>query len=177
MGDTATGAFTQITDDNAWAREVTLNADGLALAFTSVSDPVSQNADGSSDLFVINTATEVITQLTHTSGPESYDFDAVRLPSISGDGTRIAFQSKRDLIPGDNEDSSYEIFAVRHHRSPEPDHPAHRHHHAEHGRGHECGWSVGGLRPRQQHLCCARDRWKRDARGGWREPPAGPRCG
>src|SRR5262249_54715377 len=50
-----------------------------------------------------NTGTSSVTQITHTSGGTN------RHPSISGAGTRIAFESDRNLT-GNNGDGNFEIF-------------------------------------------------------------------
>lgn len=44
------------------------------------------------------------TQLTSSNGGDNFE------PSINADGTRIAFRSSRDLIPGSNADGNFEIF-------------------------------------------------------------------
>ena len=81
-----------------------INADGSRIAFYSTSDLVpGNNVDVSSEIFLYNATTGTFTQITSTTGGSGS-------PSISADGTRIAFQSDRNIVPPDNADLTYEIF-------------------------------------------------------------------
>ncbi len=96
--------FTQLTDTTGGGnRTPVISADGTRIAFSSSSNPMGTNADGNSEIFLW-TSPSTITQLTNTtSGGNS-------APSINADGTRIAFYSDRNVVPGGNPDGNFEIF-------------------------------------------------------------------
>ncbi len=96
--------FTQLTNTAGGGnRTPVISADGTRIVFSSSSNPMGTNADGNGEIFLW-TSPSTITQLTNsTSGGNS-------TPSINADGTRIAFYSDRDLVPGDNPDGNFEIF-------------------------------------------------------------------
>jgi len=100
----ATSAFTQITSATGGSSSrPSINADGTRIAFDSNSDITGGNADGNREIFLFNAATSAFTQITSTTGGGS------SRSSINADGTRIAFDSNRDLTGG-NADDSREIF-------------------------------------------------------------------
>ena len=102
--DTAMG-LTQVTDTIAGGNVYpSINADGTRIAFYSSSDHTGENGDGNLEIFLFDAATGV-TQVTHSTGGDSQN------PSISADGTRIAFFSTSDLT-GENPDGNLEIFVV-----------------------------------------------------------------
>jgi len=86
--NTTTNTFIQITHTtgsvNQWA---SINADGTHIAFASTADLIGGNPDGSGEIFLFNTTTNTFTQITNNMGT------VTGLPSISPDGTRIAFPS------------------------------------------------------------------------------------
>jgi uncharacterized repeat protein (TIGR01451 family) len=92
-----------------------LNAGGRVVAFWSTGnlDPRSLNADGSIELYAAylppagNAA--VITQVTNSSGSILGGFNL--WPSVSADGTKIAFSSDRDLTGG-NPEANFEGFVA-----------------------------------------------------------------
>ncbi|PTL35077.1 hypothetical protein CLG94_11375 [Candidatus Methylomirabilis limnetica] len=79
-----------------------ISADGTKIAFVSTSNLTGSNSDGNSEIFLW-TSGSGFTQVTTTTGGYNWD------PSISADGTRIAFRSNRNLT-GSNPDSNSEIF-------------------------------------------------------------------
>ncbi len=83
---------------------VSYDGDGSRMAFVSNRDFVGTNADGNNEIFVYDVATVTYTQLTVTSGS-----GGVNVPSISSSGTRVAFQSSKNLTGG-NADGNNEIF-------------------------------------------------------------------
>lgn len=112
--DTATRSFTQITDSigfgGIWGP--VMNADGSRIAFVSNLDltPGSPgNADANAEIFLFDAATGQLAQITDSTGRFGSGSSD---PSISADGTRIAFTSDRDLAPGNpgNADGNKEVF-------------------------------------------------------------------
>ena len=97
--------LTQITSTNGGivsASGPSINADGTRIAFQSDRDLTGGNADGNFEIFRW-TQGSGFTQITSTTGGAFFDV------SINADGTRIAFQSDRDLTGG-NADGNSEIF-------------------------------------------------------------------
>lgn len=101
--------FTQITNTTGgFNRTPSISADGTRIAFPSDRDLApGANPDSNFEIFWIQGSPgSGITQVTHTTGEASFD------PSISANGSMIAFPSRSDLVPGSpgNADGSYEIF-------------------------------------------------------------------
>ena len=119
--DTTTSSFTQIT--NTIGGETfsdSINATGTRVVFRSTRDLAPGkpgNADGNQEIFIFDTTTSRITQITNTIGG-----DGAFGPSINAAGTRIAFVSDRDLTPGSpgNGDRNYEIFLASSVAGPTP---------------------------------------------------------
>src|SRR5262249_34050069 len=104
LWDARTG-FTQITKNLGDLQAFSINADGTRIAFASKADLTGSNSIGITDLY-LRGAGKGITQITRTLHP-AHSFS----PSISADGTRIAFTSRGDLTgTGSNSDSNPEIF-------------------------------------------------------------------
>ncbi|MEM8932364.1 MAG: hypothetical protein AAGE94_14375 [Acidobacteriota bacterium] len=82
--------------------DASISADGTRVAFTSNSDHTGGNSDNNLEIFLWDNG--VLVQITDTLGPTQSSS-----PSISGDGSRIAFTSDADLTGG-NADGSFEIF-------------------------------------------------------------------
>ena len=102
--DMASAAFTQITNSNTGFNAVpSISADGGRIAFLSTANLTGGNADGNQEIFLYDAATANLTQITNATAGFS------QLPSISGDGTRVAFSSTSDLT-GENADGSEEVF-------------------------------------------------------------------
>ncbi len=84
----------QITDaDSGNSIEPSINADGGFVAFESRADLTGDNPLMNNEIFLANTKTKVITQITESA-------ETSRQPSINGDGTRIAFQSSANFTGG-----------------------------------------------------------------------------
>ena len=108
--DATTWAFTQVTHTAGFAftSAPAISGDGRWVAFTTNADLTGGNADGNAELFRYNTATGTLTQVTDTTGGSLF---ANQSPTISGDGSRIAFTSNRDLVPDvGNADGNAELF-------------------------------------------------------------------
>jgi uncharacterized protein (TIGR03437 family) len=92
-----------IADDN---RDAAVSDDGSLIAFASTvrvaSDTPSgsANTDGSSEIFIYSAKTGTFTQLTNTTG----DFVFNDNPSLSADGSTVAFISNAIIAGGDNND-------------------------------------------------------------------------
>jgi Tol biopolymer transport system component len=86
----------------------TIDAAGTRVMFASSADVLPPgNVDESSEIYVIDVSGPDVQQLTDGSNPANSSADIT--PSISGDGTRVAFNYDGDLT-GDNEDGSFEVF-------------------------------------------------------------------
>ncbi|MCC5951695.1 MAG: PD40 domain-containing protein [Acidimicrobiia bacterium] len=102
--DVAAETTTQLTQTTSgYYYSPSMAADGSRIAFASTADPLGTNPDGGDELFVVDLPGETITQLT--ADPSGASFD----PSISADGSRIAFNSDADLT-GQNPAGDYEIY-------------------------------------------------------------------
>ena len=120
--DTTTGTFTQITNTAGGFignSSPSINATGTRIAFVSPHDLVPGtpgNADGNQEIFLFDTTTNTVNQITNTIGGGNDS------PSINATGTRIAFVSERDLTPGNpgNADGSREIFLAISAAGPTP---------------------------------------------------------
>ena len=100
---------TQITSSTAGGNsEPSINADGTRIAFYSNRDLTGGNADGNYEIFLW-TQGSGFTQITNSTGGGVFSYFR---PSINSDGTKIAFESNRDLTPGSpgNADGNWEIF-------------------------------------------------------------------
>ncbi|CBE69930.1 MAG: hypothetical protein F9K13_07465 [Candidatus Methylomirabilis oxygeniifera] len=102
---TAGSGFTQVTATNGASTHYnpSINADGTRIAFYSTHDLTGSNLDHNSEIFLWTFGSGVI-QITNTTEGGS------DTPSISADGTRIAFVSTGNPVPGGNLDGNYEIF-------------------------------------------------------------------
>ncbi|HWQ68647.1 MAG TPA: CARDB domain-containing protein [Patescibacteria group bacterium] len=96
--------FTQITTSTGGNNFTpSISADGTRIAFYSNRNLTGENADVNQEIFLW-TASNGFTQLTDTAVKTNF------APSISADGTRIAFLSANDLVPGGNKDENFELF-------------------------------------------------------------------
>ncbi|MDQ1560404.1 MAG: hypothetical protein QOD32_3464, partial [Pyrinomonadaceae bacterium] len=102
-----TAAFDTVAASRAPAPAV--SRDGSRLAFASRENLTGENADGNSEIFLF--ADGRLQQLTHTTprDPADRTADGNFQPSLSDDGTLVAFASNRDLT-GANPDANLEIF-------------------------------------------------------------------
>lgn len=86
-----------------------LSYDGRQIAFQPVGNPTGQNPDGSQEIFLCETATGGITQVTD-SLPELLRGSMGSIyPRISADGSRIAFLSDQNLT-GENPGHFIQVF-------------------------------------------------------------------
>jgi Tol biopolymer transport system component len=102
--DVASGTTTIVSPaGSGFNQGAALSADGDSLAFVSTFDPLGLNGDGNSELFRYDVLTQTLAQVTQTSAGSAQG------PSLSGDGSRIAFGSSANLTGG-NADGNTEIF-------------------------------------------------------------------
>ncbi len=104
-----TGVITQITNTTGLQNNgfPSVNADGTLIAFRSNDDFNGGNPDGSLEIWLYNSTTGVISQITDS--PFNMFISGSTDPSISADGTRIAFRSDDDFNGG-NPDGRDEIW-------------------------------------------------------------------
>jgi Tol biopolymer transport system component len=103
--DTSTNSATQITHSTvAGSAEASISADGTRIAFGSFTDLIGSNPDGNEEIFLFDTTTNSLTQITSSEA-----FIGSRIPTIYPDGSRIAFRSFADFTGG-NADGSEEVF-------------------------------------------------------------------
>jgi Tol biopolymer transport system component len=103
--------ITQITNGDTFGaiiqkNNASINADGTRIAFHLDADLTGGNADRNVEIFLFDSNTNIITQVTNTTSgtaPTNY------APSINADGTRVAFESTADLTGG-NPELNREIF-------------------------------------------------------------------
>ena len=95
----------QVTNQVLFPESLSLSDNGNKVAFQGSGDPVGANADGSTEIFVIDTDGNNIMQITDSAG------DSV-IPKITDDGSRVIFVSREDLSAGGNADGSYELFSA-----------------------------------------------------------------
>lgn len=108
--DVNTSTFTQATDTLAEANiSPTISSDGSLVVFASGNDIGGDNADGNRELFLLDTQTLAISQLTDTIGGGTAF--SHRFPIINSNGTHIAFVSNRDHT-GENADTNAEVFLL-----------------------------------------------------------------
>jgi hypothetical protein len=92
------GAIEQITEFTAGdSSRSSIDADGTRIAFQSNADINGGNPDGNNEIYLLDRATGIFTQITFTV-VGSNDFAA-----INADGTRIAFQSDANINGGNPE--------------------------------------------------------------------------
>ena len=85
-----------------------VSADGSTVAFSSTADLTGENPDGGQEIFVINVDGTNLLQLTNTILPTGNFTDG---PSITADGSLIAFRSSGDLA-GVDPDFSADLFLI-----------------------------------------------------------------
>lgn len=104
----STGSGGAQADD--YSMSPAISADGRYVAFESVAtNLVPSDTNNASDIFLKDLATGALTRVSTTSsGVEANGYSYA--PSLSADGTRLAFQSTAsNLVPGDNNGAS-DIF-------------------------------------------------------------------
>jgi uncharacterized repeat protein (TIGR01451 family) len=95
--------ISQITDSQTFSDVPWISADGTRIAFESGANLTGDNPDGNSEIFLYDTVSDTLTQITSTTAGQS------SIPTINADGTRIAFKSSANLTGG-NPDGTEEIF-------------------------------------------------------------------
>jgi len=108
--DRNTNAITQITNTTSGAAPTnhapSINANGNLIVFESTADLTGQNPELNREIFLFDAGARTFRQLTKTAGVgQAY------LPSIDGDGTRIALESNANPT-GQNPNGNFEIFLV-----------------------------------------------------------------
>lgn len=102
--DLSTNTTTAVTPNGAgFNLRPDISANGRYVAYTANYNPLGSNADGSGEVFLFDTQTSLVRQLTQAAGGV---FDSA---SISADGSRVAFSSTANLL-GSNADGNQEIF-------------------------------------------------------------------
>lgn len=103
----ATPVFTSMANTRAVSPAV--SGDGRNIVFVSTEDPLGQNADRNSEIFLF--AGSGLRQLTVTepSADSTRLADGSFQPSITSDGKTVAFSSNRDFAGG-NSGQGYQIF-------------------------------------------------------------------
>jgi hypothetical protein len=107
----ASGVTPFFADDN---REATISDDGAIIAFISTRDLVTSvgNADFNPELFFYTIATKTFTQATKTQdATQGVGLIFSTNPSLSADGSRVAFMSTANLATN-NADNNAEIFTA-----------------------------------------------------------------
>lgn len=99
--------ITQTTGERTVFPEISDN--GNSIVFESMEDLTGQNADGNEEIFLYESLSGVLTQITQTTVNSDGSKHRNTFASVNGDGTRIAFGSTADFI-GLNPDGSTEIF-------------------------------------------------------------------
>ena len=110
--DTAQNILSQVSRFSTGQSVLTpLRADGdlNRIVFASTSDLTGGNADGSSEIFLLEVAAGQLKQWT--SAPAASGANGSNRPVLSGDGSRLAFVSDDNLV-GPNQDFSPEIFLI-----------------------------------------------------------------
>jgi len=109
--DNTNKSTTQITpnDKPGFHGLPSMNFDASLIALQSTSDlDPGSNIDGNFEIFLYNVASDTFTQITDTTG---IDIATANIgPIITPDGTRIVFNSGKDLVPTDNDDENKEVF-------------------------------------------------------------------
>jgi Tol biopolymer transport system component len=102
--------ITQITDGNTFGaiiqrNNTAINADGTRIAFHLTANLTGGNPDLNYEIFLFDSNTNIITQITNTTSGAAPTNHA---PSLNADGTLIAFESTADLT-GQNPELNREI--------------------------------------------------------------------
>ena len=90
---------------NANGTVTSISGDGSVVALNQQTDPLGLNPDHTSEVFLINSDGSGLRQISKSDG--------ISLSArLSADGTRIAFRSTGDLVPGQNRDHNFELFTA-----------------------------------------------------------------
>jgi len=104
-----TGLAKLTSSTNGDVGGTSITANGSRIAFQSAGN-YGGNSDNNDEIFVVNAEGTGLAQLTSTSGSLTAPVSNQN-PRISGNGSRIAFQSNANLTAG-NADATTEIFAI-----------------------------------------------------------------
>ncbi len=108
--DTATLTYTRVTSASHANRDSSVssvNGDGTVVAFRSDSDFLNEGiADEQWEIWLYDTSTLTYTRVTSASHANRDSYG----PSLSGDGTVVAFESDSDLLNEGIADEQYEIW-------------------------------------------------------------------
>lgn len=85
-----------------------ISDDGQKIAFSCKANLTGGNADLGYEIFVVMADGTGLRQLT-SSSLASYVSQA---PAISGNGAKVAFESKGDLVPSNNADHGFEVYVA-----------------------------------------------------------------
>lgn len=97
----------KLTGSQLVTRAPVISGDGSVVVFVSNGNPTGTNADGGTELFATDPDGSSVTQITNTG------LSAIRAPSPSSNGSRIAFTAAGDLLQdGSNNDGSREVFVI-----------------------------------------------------------------
>lgn len=109
-----TGGFTQVTNSTGGVtREVSISANGSRVAFISNRNLTGGNADLNPEVFFYDAGTAIITQVTNTTLDVPLGSGRQYSPSISGDGSQIAFLSSSNLTGGNgNNNDQYFLYDI-----------------------------------------------------------------
>jgi len=104
--DLTNGTTTQLTDDvDPYLDSLAFSGDGNRAAFISYGDPLGENEDHNTEVFLYDLPTDELTQVTHSfggdDGPTWSYTRAQRFPMLDGTGDRIFFWSKVPHGAGD----------------------------------------------------------------------------
>jgi hypothetical protein len=115
--DLGTGTTTRVSTDSTGAQSTggnslapSISADGTRVAFSSTaSNLVAGDTNGQQDVFVKDLGTGTITRVSTDSAGAEGDGTSAN-SSISGDGTRVAFQSNANNLVADDTNGSTDVF-------------------------------------------------------------------
>lgn len=112
--DVNTSTLTQVVDNSIgvspyWNPDPIpfLSGDGTRIAFHTRNNLTGDNPEGHVEVFLFDTRTGVLTQITNTTVDYKLGFATVR--AINGDGTRIVFDSDVE-VSGYNKNGNVDIF-------------------------------------------------------------------
>lgn len=103
--NTQTTSTTRIFSGNSAS---SIDADGTRISFVSDIDLTGGNPDGNSELFLFDTRTNTLSQITDLQSTETVAAN-IFTQTISGNGNRIVFETTADMT-GQNSDGSFELF-------------------------------------------------------------------
>lgn len=98
--------LTQVTLGSTSADALAFSDNGSRIVWEDRSDPFGTNADGSIEVFAIDSTGTNHMQLTTSIGDST-------MPRISDDGAFVVFTSAAEFTPGSNADALPEVYVVR----------------------------------------------------------------